>query len=194
MRARWGIVSIVVLGLGAGIAHAKGKPRLGPPAAKAMLDAQLAALNAHDAGAFAATFDDNAYVVFPSVAEASGHTAIAAWSKDWVSALGDVKVAAAGAKFGDIADTDCAWISTEVVVTGDVKLRLRVTELVAPRQPHDGVAPIDPGAAQPDDFRVLAAHWSEPITDADALAAAAGGSCPSCRRSPTPRRSPTSSR
>jgi len=156
------LLTIVGLLCAVRVAEAKGSPATA--AAKTLLDAQVAAITAHDAKAFAATFDEPAYAVFPTTLEARASAKIAIAAKTWLDGLGKTQVVLDHPRFGDLEFTGCAWISAELVATGDTTVRWRVTELVAPLQA--GVE--KPTAA---DFRVLAAMISEPMDDKASLTA-----------------------
>lgn len=137
-------------------------------AAKQLLAAQVAAIAGGDASALAAAFDDGAYAVFPTTAEASGRAEIERLGKIWLASLGKLSsVKAARTKVGAMGATGCAWIVTEIVIAGGATpARLRVTELVTPKANTTG------------DYRILAAHLSEPAADKAVLAAAGSGALP----------------
>ncbi len=157
------LVLVAAILLAAHTAAAKASPAV--PAAKALLDAQLAAINAHDAKAFAATTDAGAYAIFPTTLEGSSRATIETAAKTWLGSLGKTTVKLDHPRFGEMGDTGCAWISAEIVATGETTTRWRVTEMVAPRQPTDG------GGDPPKELLVLAAHISEPIDDKVSLTA-----------------------
>jgi hypothetical protein len=156
------LLALLGIVLSAQTARAKDAPEV--TAAHQLLDAQIAAINAHDPKAFAAAFDARGYLIFPIAAEARSSAKIETVAKPWLVGLGKTTAKADHVRIGKMADTHCAWISAEIVATGDTALRWRVTELVAPLQSLVE----KPTAA---DYRVLAAEISEPIDDKASLTA-----------------------
>lgn len=162
-----------VLALAAQPAHAD--PQL-LPGAKALLDAQVQAIASADPKALAATFDDFGFVMFPAAAdEGLGRATIDRAAKQWLGATGKLEVKADHPKFGVLAGGMGAWITAELVVTGDHPVRWRVTELVGVRHVDGGDYPSPPARS---DYRVIAAHISEPMEDKAALAAVAAQKLP----------------
>ncbi len=153
------IKSLIVVMALASTAAAKDSMEIA--AAKKLLDAQVAAIGSGDAPGFAKTFSDDAYVVFPSTAEASDRAGLDAAAKTWLGGLGKTKVVAQAPLFGTIENSTSAWIAVELVASGATTARWRVTELVIPPQGDDHPTG--------DGYRVIAAHISEPVDDKVAL-------------------------
>ncbi len=145
---------------------------------KALLDAQMKALAAGDAKAFASTFDPDAYLFLPTAAgEARGRAAIEKAAKTWVTTVGGkAAVKAQGVKLGGPYQTDGGFFYAELVVTsGAATTKVRITGAVALRSDLEESKRGEPVAA---DYKVQAALISLPAADAAVLAAAAAGMLP----------------
>jgi ketosteroid isomerase-like protein len=153
--------SLLVVAILASTAEAKDTPEVA--AAKAALDAQVTAINAQDGKAFAATFDDDAFALFPNTTEAASQNAIKLAAKEWFDLAGKITVKPEHVLVGELGDTKCAWLTAELVAG---KTRYRVTEFIAPQQKGGS------------DYRVQSAHLSEPVDDKASLDLVAAGKLP----------------
>ena len=113
------VIVIVCLLVGILRAHvADAKEPMEITGAKNLVAAQIAAISAGDATAFAKTFDGRGYVIFPDIDEADGGTAIAAHAKTWLTAIGATHVAAAHPLYGSInyyGVIGSAWVTADFV-------------------------------------------------------------------------------
>ncbi len=157
--SRLGVVAGVAVALGLVSAPARAGDRA---AVRQVLDAQVAAIGAHAAGDFAATFAAHPFALLPggyatSGAEAGAAADAAWWSPDLARAVVKAKVDAAVIGLAG----DRAWITAEVTLSlrgaGERQAtadRYRVTELLT---------------REPAGWRAQAAHWSRPVrSNADA--------------------------
>jgi len=136
-----------------------------------LLAAQARALNAHDAKAFAATFDSDGFAFLPSAAdEANTADAIQAASKRWLAGLGSATFTIDQPHYGS------TWYDAELVVTPGG--RLRITGVV--RSSHDDSLA----------YKVGAIHISAPAADKMVIAAAAAGKLPALPKLEGGRRDP----
>jgi hypothetical protein len=119
----------------------------------ALVAAQIAAINGHDAKAFANTFDEDATVILPAAAdEGRGAAAIEAAAARWFRALGTATVKLEQPHYGG------SWFDAQLVVaTGG---RLRITGVTRSQLPDM------------DRIKLAAVHISEPIDDKLVLAKA----------------------
>ena len=114
---------------------------------RSLVAAQVAAINAHDPKAFAATFDaDRGFAILPAAAdEGEGSAAITVAAKHWLTALGSATVKLDQPHYGS------SWFDAQLVVSTGA--RLRITGVTISQQP-DG-----------DKIKLGAVHISEPVED-----------------------------
>jgi hypothetical protein len=123
-------------------------------AVKTLVAAQVAAINAHDAKAFAATMDaDDGIAILPEAAdEGMGRAAIEAAAKRWLTSLGTATVKLEQPHYGN------QWFDAELVLSTGA--RLRVT----------GVAVTQQTDLEKETYKLGAVHISEGVDDKTVLA------------------------
>ena len=138
--------------------------------AKQLLDAEVRAINAGDAKAFAATLADDGFAILPAAAdEAIGAPAIEAAAKRWLAATGKVSIKVEqlhidkdGMAAGDWFDARLAggpvtWRISGVIIRTMIEKNGELSE---------------------GPYKLAAIHISEPADDKAVLAAAADGKLP----------------
>ena len=126
-RSTWVLLAVVAVAI-ASPAHAESDS---DRQLRALVAAQVSAINAHDAKAFAATFDaDNGFAILPAAAdEGTGTDGITAAAKRWLTSLGTATVKLEQAHYGT------SWFDARLVVSTGAPLR--ITGVVTQRPNND---------------------------------------------------------
>lgn len=152
-------------------AAARAQPADAETAARQLLDAQVRAIDAGDAKAFAATFTHDGMLILPTAAGEAQGAAIEGVARTWLAGAGKLRVALEHPTIAHTVVADGTWLDAELVVGG---VHWRLTAIVV----HDELPDPKPNENPEGPYRVAAEHLSEAVDDKVALAAAAAGKLP----------------